>query len=134
VRAYACDVLSFARFRQGRGLRLAEVAPVDLFDWVGWQTAGARPRSRTVVAIVCNAGAAPASVNRRVAAVRALFEYLVMCGDRAENPVSAPRRGQGLRVKSRGVLGRVGASGAGPAAGRRPVGAEPASAAGIPGL
>ena len=108
VRAYAYDVLSFARFCQGRGLRLAEVAPVDLFDWVGWQTAGARPRSGTVVAMVRHAGAAPASVNRRVAAVRALFEYLVMCGDRAENPVPAPRRGQGLRAKSRGVLGHLG--------------------------
>ncbi len=108
VRAYAYDVLSFARFCQGRGLRLAEVAPVDLFDWVGWQTAGARPRSGAVVAMVRYAGATPASVNRRVAAVRALFEYLVMCGDRAENPVPAPRRGQGLRAKSRGVLGHLG--------------------------
>jgi len=108
VRAYAYDVLSFARFSEARGLRLAEVAPVDVFDWVAWQTAGSRPRSGTVVAMVRHAGAAPASVNRRVAAVRALFEYLVMCGDRADNPVPAPRRGQGLRVKSRGVLGHLG--------------------------
>jgi integrase/recombinase XerC len=108
VRAYAYDVLCFARFCEARGLRLAEVAPVDLFDWVAWQTAGSRPRSGTVVAMVRHAGAASASVNRRVAAVRALFEYLVMCGDRADNPVPAPRRGQGLRVKSRGVLGHLG--------------------------
>jgi integrase/recombinase XerC len=99
-------VLCFARFCQSRGLRLAEVVPVDLFDWVGWQTAGSRPRAGTVVAMVRHAGAAPASVNRRVAAVRALFEYQVMCGDRADNP--APRRGQGLRAKSRGVLGHLG--------------------------
>lgn len=108
VRAYAYDVLSFARFCEGRGLRLAEVVPLDLFDWVGWQTAGSRPRAGTVVAMVRHAGAAPASVNRRVAAVRALFEYQVMCGDRADNPVPAPRRGQGLRAKSRGVLGHLG--------------------------
>lgn len=108
VRAYAYDVLSFARFCEGRGRRLAEVVPVDLFDWVGWQTAGSRPRAGTVVAMVRHAGAAPASVNRRVAAVRALFEYQVMCGDRADNPVPAPRRGQGLRAKSRGVLGHLG--------------------------
>jgi integrase/recombinase XerC len=108
VRAYAYDVLCFARFCQQRGLRLADVMPVDLFDWVSWQTAGSRPRSGTVVAMVRNAGAAPASVNRRVAAVRALFEYQVMCGDRADNPVPAPRRGQGLRPKSRGVLGHLG--------------------------
>ena len=108
VRAYAYDVLNFARFCQLRGLRLAEVVPVDLFDWVGWQTTGGRPRSGTVVAMVPHAGAAPASVNRRVAAVRALFEFQVMCADRADNPVPAPRRGQGLRAKSRGVLGHLG--------------------------
>jgi integrase/recombinase XerC len=108
VRAYAYDVLCFARFCQARGLRLAGVVPVDLFDWVSWQTEGRRPRSGAVVAMVRHAGAAPASVNRRVAAVRALFEYQVMCGDRADNPVPAPRRGQGLRAKSRGVLGHLG--------------------------
>jgi site-specific recombinase XerD len=108
VRAYAYDVLCFARFCEGQGLRLAEVVPVDLFDWVGWQTAGSRPRSGTVVAMARHAGAAPASVNRRVAAVRALFEYQVMCGGRADNPVPASRRGQGLRAKSRGVLGHLG--------------------------
>jgi site-specific recombinase XerD len=108
VRAYAYDVLSFARFCQARGLRLADVVPTDLFDWVSWQTSGSRPRSGSVVAMVRHAGAAPASVNRRVAAVRALFEYQVMCGDRTENPVPAPRRGQGLRAKSRGVLGHLG--------------------------
>jgi integrase/recombinase XerC len=100
--------LCFARFCQSSGLRLAEVMAMDLFDWVAWQTEGSRPRSGTVVAMVRHAGAAPASVNRRVAAVRALFEYLVMCGDRPDNPVPAPRRGQGLRVKSRGVLGHLG--------------------------
>lgn len=108
VRAYAYDVLSFARFCDAQRLRLAEVVPVDLFDWVGWQTTGARPRSGTVVAMVRDAGAAPASVNRRVAAVRALFEYQVMYGARADNPVPAPRRGQGLRAKSRGLLGHLG--------------------------
>ena len=108
VRAYAYDVLAFARFCQQQGLRLADVMPVDLFDWVACQTEGSRPRSGSVVAMLRHAGAAPASVNRRVAAVRALFEYLVMCGVRAENPVPAPRRGQGLRAKSRGVLGHLG--------------------------
>jgi hypothetical protein len=88
-------VLCFARFCESCGLRLAEVMPVDLFEWVAWQTEGSRPRSGTVVAMVRHSGAAPASVNRRVAAVRALFEYLVMCGDRSDNPVPAPRRGQG---------------------------------------
>ena len=38
--------------------------------------------------------------------VRALFEHQVMLGDREVNPVPAPRRGQGLRPKARGMLGR----------------------------
>lgn len=75
VRAYAYDVLCFARFCEERGLRLAEVTPADLFDWVGGQTAGARPRDGKVVAMTRHAGAAAASVNRRVTAVRALFEH-----------------------------------------------------------
>ncbi|ETZ67776.1 phage integrase family domain protein [Mycobacterium sp. MAC_080597_8934] len=41
-------------------------------------------------------------MNRRVAAVRALFEYLVMTGVCTDNPVPSPRRGQGLRQSQRG--------------------------------
>jgi site-specific recombinase XerD len=108
VRAYAYDVLCFARFCQERRLRLADVAPSDLFDWVGWQTSGTRPGTGNVVVMTRHAGAAPASVNRRIAAVRALFEHQLMCGARTDNPVPAPRRGQGLRAKSRGVLGHLG--------------------------
>ena len=67
-------------------------------------------------------------MNRRVAAVRALFEYQVMCVDRADNPVPAPRRGQGLRAKSRGVLAHLGPGL--PRGGGRLV-QEPAAAAGI---
>jgi integrase/recombinase XerC len=108
VRAYAYDVLCFARFCIERELRLAEVVPADVFDWVAWQAEGRRPASGNVVRLTRFAGAAPSSVNRRVAAVRALFEHQVVLGARAENPVPAPRRGQGLRAKSRGVLGHLG--------------------------
>jgi integrase/recombinase XerC len=108
VRAYAYDVLCFARFCAERELRLAEVVPADLFDWVAWQADGPRPATGNVVRLTRFPGAAPASVNRRVAAVRALFEHQVVLGARAENPVPAPRRGQGLRAKARGVLGHLG--------------------------
>jgi len=108
VRAYAYDVLCFARFCAERELRLAEVVPADLFDWIAWQAEGRRPTAGNVVRLTRYAGAAPSSVNRRVAAVRALFEHQVVLGVRAENPVPAPRRGQGLRAKSRGVLGHLG--------------------------
>jgi site-specific recombinase XerD len=110
VRSYAYDILNFARFVEQRHLRLAEIVPADLFDWIAWQAQRQRARAGDgkVVALRRVAGAAPATVNRRVAAVRALFEHQVVVGARAENPVPAPRRGQGLRPKARGMLGHLG--------------------------
>lgn len=108
VRAYAYDVLCFARFCIERELGLVEVVPADLFDWIAWQGEGSRARSGNVAALTRHPGAAPATINRRVAAVRALFEHQVMLGDRTDNPVPAPRRGQGLRPKARGTLGHLG--------------------------
>ena len=107
VRAYAFDVVCLARFLEERGIDLSDLVPTDVFDWVDWQSSPRR-RGGTVVSISAGQGAAPASVNRRVAAARAFFEYLVMIGARTDNPVPAPRRGQGLRPKSRGLLGHLG--------------------------
>jgi integrase/recombinase XerC len=108
VRAYAFDVLCLARFLEERRIGLDGVVPTDFFDWVDWQSLSRRRGRGTVVPIRAGRGAAPASVNRRVAAVRALFEYVVMAGARADNPVPSPRRGQGLRPKSKGLLGHLG--------------------------
>jgi site-specific recombinase XerD len=52
-------------------------------------------------------------VNRRVAAVRGLFEYAVTTGARVDNPVPAGRRSSGLRAKRRGLLGHIGPGRAG---------------------
>jgi site-specific recombinase XerD len=46
-------------------------------------------------------------MNRRIAAVRGLFEHLVVTGERADNPVPAARRASGLRGLRRGLLGHV---------------------------
>lgn len=107
VRAYAFDLVNFARFLIERGIDVAEVVPTDVFDWIDWQSVR-RPGREKVVAITAGRGSSPASVNRRVAAVRALFEHQVLSGAREDNPVPAPRRGQGLRPKARGVLGHLG--------------------------
>lgn len=106
VRAYAFDVLNLARFLLEHDLRLAAVTPVTVFEWIDWQNVRREPRPDA-------AGrngrmAAASTINRRVAAVRALFEYLVMTGVRADNPVPSPRRGQGLRPQARGLLGHLG--------------------------
>jgi site-specific recombinase XerD len=107
VRAYAFDLVNFARFLDERGIGVEAVVPTDLFDWIDWQEVR-RPGREKVVAINRRRGAAAATVNRRVAAARAFFEHQVLAGARSDNPVPAPRRGQGLRPKSRGVLGHLG--------------------------
>src|SRR5271157_5760664 len=70
VRAYAFDLVNFARFLEDRGIDLAAVVPTDIFDWIDWQ-AVRRPGRDKVVAITAGRGSAPASVNRRAAALRA---------------------------------------------------------------
>ena len=108
VRAYAYDTLNFGRFCLDRWVELIDVTAADVFDWVDWQSRGTRAAAGNVIEFKRFSGAAPATVNRRIAAVRALFEHQVVVGARAENPVPAPRRGQGLRPKARGVLGHLG--------------------------
>lgn len=112
VRAYAFDALNFARFLDQGGIGLGDVVPTDVFDWLAWQREPVQGTGRRVVRLHERRGAAPATMNRRVAAVRGLFDYAVMSGELAANPVPSPRRSGGLRAVRRGVLGHV--------AGRRP--------------
>jgi integrase/recombinase XerC len=109
VRAYAFDLLCFARFCVRQQVGLMAVAAGDIFHWVDEQM---RPPSRPGDKVVRMAGrgSAPASVNRRIAAVRSFFEHLVIRGIRESNPVPVPRRSSGLRPKARGVLGHLGPS------------------------
>ena len=89
VRAYAFDVANFAGFLADRSLELADVEPSDLFDYLDWQQAR-RPTTGSVTALR-RQGPSPATMNRRIAAVRGLFEHLVMRGDRDDNPVPVAR-------------------------------------------
>ncbi|MDP3890989.1 tyrosine-type recombinase/integrase [Nocardioides sp.] len=107
VRAYGFDVANLARFLEEYEVALSVVEPVDVFTWVDWQGARTPGTSAKVVRLKPRS-AAPATINRRVAAVRAFFEFLVMSGFLESNPVPAPRRGQGLRPTSRGMLGHLG--------------------------
>lgn len=107
VRAYAFDLANFARFLADRGLGLDDVRPSDLFDYLDWQGAARRPVTAKVVAIG-GVQAAPATMNRRIASVRGLFEHEVAVGNRADNPVPAARRSSGLRAPRRGLLGHIG--------------------------
>jgi site-specific recombinase XerD len=106
VRGYAYDVVCLARFLDDTGIRWDELVPADVFDWLEWQ-ARPRPVSGQVVRLGDGRGAAPATMNRRVAAARGLFEYAVICGEITVNPVPAPRRSTGLRSRRRGLLDHV---------------------------
>lgn len=107
VRAYAYDVANFATFLGERGLALGEVVPSDLFGYLDWQQQLVSRRGGKVVALA-RRGPAAATMNRRVSAVRGLFEHQVMAGVLADNPVPAARRANGLRTPPRGLLGHVG--------------------------
>jgi integrase/recombinase XerC len=106
-RAYAYDLLNFLRFLDERQLGLAALAPADLFEYLDWQ-GGPRSggRGRVVVRLNDRRGAAPATLNRRIAAVRGLFEFAVIVGARTASPVPSPRRSSGLRAP-RGLLGHI---------------------------
>lgn len=107
VRAYAFDLVCWARFLEERAIKTGEVTAMDLFDWIDWQSAP-MPTTGKIVAITARRGAAAASVNRRVAAVRAFYEFMVMTGELTRNPVPSGRRASGLRARPRGMLGHVG--------------------------
>lgn len=94
VRAYAYDLLNFSRFLVDRRLSLAQVRASDLFDWLEWQSVR-RGATGKVVRLDAARGPAPATVNRRVAAVRGLFEYAVIVGERDVSPVPGARRSTG---------------------------------------
>lgn len=105
VRAYAFDLANFAAFLADRPLDLDQVAPTDLFDYLDWQSRQVTKGGKVVA--LRRRGPAPATMNRRIAAVRGLFEHLVVAGERADNPVPAARRAQGLRGQRNGLLGHV---------------------------
>jgi site-specific recombinase XerD len=106
VRAYAYDLVNFGRFCVEHGVRVVDAGPTDLFDYLEWQSSRRPARGGRVVRLAA-AGPAPATMNRRIAAVRAMFEFAVLAGVRADSPVPFPRRSSGLRASRRGVLGHV---------------------------
>jgi integrase/recombinase XerC len=106
VRAYAFDLLNFDRFLEERDLELDDVRPTDLFDYLDWQSHVRRRRSQKIVQLA-RPGVAPATMNRRVASVRGLFEHMVTEGTRDDNPVPVARRSSGWRAPAHGLLGHV---------------------------
>ena len=106
IRAYAFDLSNFTLFLDARSLGLDEVRPSDLFDYLDWQQ-GMRRKSTAKVVPIGSTRVAPATMNRRIASVRGLFEHMVIEGTRDDNPVPAARRSSGLRSARRGLLGHI---------------------------
>ena len=107
VRAYAFDALSFLRFCADHGLSVADIVPTDVFDYLDWLSRSRSTAGLRVVPIGMARGAAPATANRRIAALRGLFEFAVLTGARTDSPVPTARRATGVRAKRRGLLGHI---------------------------
>src|SRR6266545_890600 len=108
IRAYAYDLVNFGRFALEYGVCVADAVPTDFFDYLDWQARSRSTAGAKVVRLADRRGPAPATMNRRIAAVRGLFEFAVTAGLRAEHPVPTARRSSGLRPKQRGLLGHIG--------------------------
>lgn len=107
IRAYAFDLLCLARFFDDAGIDWRKATPTDFFDWLEWQSRPVSSKGQRVVSLAARRGAAPATMNRRIAAARGVFEHAVVCEVMDRNPVPAPRRSSGLRGNRRGLLGHV---------------------------
>src|SRR6266545_1422995 len=108
IRAYAYDLVNFGRFALERRVSVADAVPTDFFDYLDWQARAKSTAGAKVVRLADRRGPAPATMNRRIAAVRGLFEFAVTAGLGAEHPVPTARRSSGLRPKQRGLLGHLG--------------------------
>jgi len=106
VRAYTYDLVNFGRFCVERGVRVADAVPTDFFDYLEWQGRPAPTRGVRVVQLAARRPAA-ATMNRRISAIRALFEFALLAGVRPDSPVPSPRRSSGLRARRRGLLGHL---------------------------
>ncbi len=112
-RAYAFDLLAFTRWLDSEAVVLADV-DVDVLLRFLTACRAATPRGRPGGNVYSirdgpNSGYAPATINRRLAAISALFAFREMRDPRARNPVprgrAARMRGSGERS---GLLGHVG--------------------------
>jgi site-specific recombinase XerD len=105
VRAYAFDLLHFARWLGNENIRLDEVRTDTLLSYLAACRTARLPGQRDNVIPLRNgraAGLAPATINRRLAAISGLFTFRCMRDPDAVNPVpkgpAARRSAKGERT------------------------------------
>jgi site-specific recombinase XerD len=113
VRAYAFDLLAFARWLLEEGLALSEVTTEALLRYLAFcRTAPLPGRPGGNVYSIRdgrNAGYAATTINRRMAAVSGLFGYRGMRDPSAANPVPRPAEARRVATGERsGLLAHLG--------------------------
>lgn len=111
VRAYAYDLLNYWRWLAFSDLEFTRITSELLFDYIKWQQtppAGSKNAVRTKG----NRGSshvAASTINRRMAAVSGFYQYLVISGRIAHNPVPYGQVNHGWRTGGRvkGLLGHT---------------------------
>lgn len=111
VRSYAFDLLHFARWLDGAGLGLSAVSTEMLLKYLADCRATRLPGQHDNVVPLRSGratGFAPATINRRLAAISGLFNFLCIRDPAARNPVprspAARRTAKGQRT---GLLGHL---------------------------
>jgi site-specific recombinase XerD len=109
VRAYAFDLLHFLRWLSGEGLSIDGVGTDVLLRYLAaCRTARRRGQQDNVISLRVGRGLAPATVNRRLAAISGLFGFRQMRAPELVNPVprGAAARRSARRERS-GLLGHL---------------------------
>jgi site-specific recombinase XerD len=111
VRAYAFDLLHFARWLAGEGLGLDAVGTDALLRYLAACRSARRPGQHDNVISLASgraSGFAPATINRRLAAISGLFSFRSMRDPAAPSPVpKGPAARRAARGERAGLLGHL---------------------------